>query len=79
MLTALLEDLFAMGNKQEAVARQPLSKPRVVHGCHDGLACACCSDEEVAVLASSASNLDLLQQALLERLQPDFDGREQRV
>ena len=48
---ALVEDLLAVGDEQQAGAREPLAEAAVVEGGHHGLAGAGGGDEEVAVVA----------------------------
>src|SRR3546814_14491192 len=48
---ALVEDLLAVGDEQQAGAGEPLAEAGVVDGGHHGLARAGGGDEEVAVVA----------------------------
>ena len=66
---ALVEDLLAVRDEEEARARQHGAQARVVDGGHDGLAGAGGGDEQVPVVAALAGERDLLEQALLERLE----------
>ena len=61
---ALFEDLLAVRDEEEPVSRQPFAKARVVDGGHDRLAGTGRGDEEVAVPAKGARELDLLQAAV---------------
>ena len=70
---ALSQDLLAVRDEQQARARQALPKPRVVDRGHDRLAGSGRGDEQVSVVAALAGQLDLLEQALLERLRPELD------
>ena len=74
---ALVEDLLAVGDEEQPVARERRSEARVVDRRHDRLARAGRGDEQVAVVAMVARELDLLEQALLERSQLELDRAEQ--
>ena len=63
---ALLEDLLAVSDEQQAAAAELRSKPRVVDRGHDGLPGARSGDEQVAMVALVAGEDDVLEQRLLE-------------
>ena len=76
--TALVEDLLAMSDEQEAAAAELRSQTRVVDRCHHGLPGARGRDEQVAMVALVAGEDDVLEQRLLERPELELDRGEQR-
>ncbi len=64
---ALVEDLLAVGDEQQAGPGELLAEPPVVERGHHRLAGAGGGDEQVAVVALLAGELDQLEQPLLER------------
>src|SRR5207248_9808002 len=74
---ALIEDLFAVSDEQEATAAELRSKTRVVDGSDHGLPGARGRDDQVAMVALVTSEDDLLEQRLLERPQRELDRAEQ--
>ena len=74
---ALLQDLLPVGHEQQPRAGGSVGrKSRVVDRRHDGLAGAGGGDEQVAVPPVPSSDLDLLEQPLLERTQVDLRRRQ---
>ena len=73
---ALVEDLLAVGDEQQAGAGEPLAEASVVDGGHHGLAGAGGGHEEVAVVALLAGDVDLLEQPLLEGRRAQLDRAE---
>jgi hypothetical protein len=73
---ALGEQLLAMGHEQQASPAELARQPRVVDRGHDRLAGAGRRDQEVLVVTLLARHRDLLEQALLERLEAELDGAQ---
>ena len=73
---ALFEDLLTVRHEQQPRALKAISKPRVVDRGHDRFPCACCGDEQVAMVPTLTRQRDLLEQALLERFGPKLDRTE---
>ena len=66
-----------MRDEEQSGARKLVAKACIVHRSHHRLASARCSDEQVAMMSLLASNVDLFEQMLLERIELDLDGTEQ--
>ncbi len=76
---ALVEDLLAMGNEQQAGPPQPLTERPVVQCRHDRLAGTGRGDEQVAVMPPLARQLEQLQQPFLERVRTQLDRAQNHV
>lgn len=64
-----------MGDEQQPGAWQFGTQARIVDRGHDGLAGTGGGDQQIAVVATSARELDLLEEAFLEWLETEFDTR----
>ena len=67
---ALLQDLLAVRNKEQAASVEFFPKVAVVDRGHHGLARTSRSNDQVAVVAERSLGLDLLQDSLLECARP---------
>jgi hypothetical protein len=73
---ALGQDFLAVGDEEQPRTRQALAQAGVIHGGHDGLARARRGYQQVPVMSLLPRQLDLLEEPLLERLQPQLDRAE---
>jgi hypothetical protein len=74
---ALTENLFAVGDEEQASSREPLPQPRIVERSHDGLAGAGGRGEQVPVVACGARKFQLLEEPFLERFRAQLDGAQE--
>lgn len=63
---ALIDDFFAVCNKQKAAASEVSAKPHVIDSRHHCLPGACCGDQQIAMMALVASEHNVFKQRLLE-------------
>ena len=74
--TALVEDLLAVGDEEQAAAGELGSKPRVVDRGDHGLAGTRGRHEQVAMVALVAGEHDLFEERFLERAELELDRAE---
>src|SRR4051794_40377178 len=75
----LCEDLFPMGDEQEAGSRQLLAETCVVERRHHSLAGAGGGNEKVPMVSAAPGQCDLLEEAFLEELWSELDGAQREL